>query len=191
MARIITFSQLLISITITYVDSSTDCTKLLTSVRAEEESFSEMWLFMIWISDETFNENFNPGWDLKWFSGTNDFITPAQISLPLQFSIFVWSSIVLLTNILLSEGCFVSANKLCSLSKSSSFNLSEFWNVCLGIRKVFKIFERHHLFWRPLPLNKGDLQVYKKESADYLFCFLGHPARLLHKHTANFQHPVQ
>ena len=125
MARIITFSQLLISITITYVDSSTDCTKLLTSVSVEEESFSEMWLFMIWISDETFNENFNPGWDLKWFSGTNDFITPAQISLPLQFSIFVWSSIVLLTNILLSEGCFVSANKLCSLSKSSSFNLSD------------------------------------------------------------------
>ena len=56
-----TFSWLFISLTTkSYVDSLTDCTKLI-SVSVEEESFSEKRLFMTWTTDEIFNEEFDSG----------------------------------------------------------------------------------------------------------------------------------
>ena len=61
LTRTITFSWLFISLTTkSYVDSLTDCTRLI-SVNVEEESFSEKRLFMTWTTDETFNEEFDSG----------------------------------------------------------------------------------------------------------------------------------
>ena len=66
MVKTITFSWLLIGVaTKSYVDSLTDCTKLLISVSMEEESFSEKLHLMIWISNENFNEDLHSGQDLK------------------------------------------------------------------------------------------------------------------------------